>query len=69
MGIKVREHIKSHIRFYKAACMALVPLLACVITCALNDFALWEVYIPASEWNDELFYYKQVEGMVKYGYP
>ena len=69
MGIKVREHIKSHIRFYKAACMALVPLLACVITCALNGFALWEVYIPASEWNDELFYYKQVEGMVKYGYP
>ena len=69
MGSKVRRHIEDHIRFYRAACMALVPLFACLITCAVNGYALRDVYIPASEWNDELFYYKQVEGMVKYGYP
>lgn len=69
MSVKVKEHINRHIRFYKAALMALVPLLVCIVTCALQGHAFWEAYIPASDWNDELFYYKQVEGMVKYGYP
>lgn len=69
MNIKVKEHINRHIRFYKAALMAMVPLLVCIVTCTLQGHAFWEAYIPASDWNDELFYYKQVEGMVKYGYP
>ena len=69
MNVKIQEHIKQHIRFYKAALMALLPLCVCVITCAVQGYAIWDAYIPASEWNDELFYYKQVEGMVKYGYP
>ena len=69
MKVKVEEHIQKHIRFYKAALMALVPLVVCAVTCAVQGYAIWDAYIPASEWNDELFYYKQVEGMVKYGYP
>lgn len=31
--------------------------------------SLFQVYLPASEWNDELIYYKQVEGMIKHGSP
>ncbi len=69
MSTKLKEHIKKYIRFYKAALMALVPLLTCILTCAVEGYAIWDAYIPASDWNDELFYYKQVEGMVKYGYP
>lgn len=69
MKIKIKEHIVRHIRFYKAALMALIPLAACIVTCAAEGYAIWDAYIPASDWNDELFYYKQVEGMVKYGYP
>lgn len=49
--------------------MALLPLLCCVITCAAQGRTIGEVYLPDGEWNDELFYFKQVEGMVKYGYP
>ncbi len=69
MKEKIQKHITKYMRFYKAALMALLPLLVCIITCALQGYAIWDAYIPASDWNDELFYYKQVEGMVKFGYP
>ena len=49
--------------------MSLLPLLCCVITCAAQGRSIAEVYLPAGEWNDELFYFKQVEGIVKFGYP
>ncbi len=69
MNVKVKEHIKKYIRFYKATLMALLPLIVCAVTCAILGYSISDAYIPASEWNDELFYYKQVEGMIKYGYP
>lgn len=28
-----------------------------------------DIYLPAGEWNDEVFYYKQIAAMVKYGIP
>ncbi len=49
--------------------MALLPLLCALAACALEGRSLLEVYLPASEWNDELFYYKQVEGILAHGYP
>ena len=64
MKNRVKEHIIKHIRFYKAALMAFLPLLVCAITCAVQGYAIWDAYIPASDWNDELFYYKQVEGQL-----
>ena len=64
MKVKVEEHIQKHIRFYKAALMALVPLVVCAVTCVVQGYAIWDAYIPASEWNDELFYYKQVENII-----
>lgn len=65
------EQLKSeklHL-FIKAALMAMLPVLCCVIYCAMQGRSLSEVYLPASEWNDELFYFKQVEGVLEYGYP
>lgn len=53
----------------KAVAMALLPLLCCVITCALQGYSMSDVYLPASEWNDELFYFKQVEAILEFGYP
>ncbi len=49
--------------------MSLLPLLTCVIACASAGRTIGEVYLPAGEWNDELFYFKQVEGIVNFGYP
>lgn len=53
----------------KAVLMGLLPLLCCVVACAAQGKAIWDVYLPNSEWNDELFYFKQVEGIVHLGYP
>ncbi len=53
----------------KSLLLALLPPVCCLVYCAGQGRGLAEVYLPVSEWNDELFYYKQVEGMVAYGYP
>lgn len=66
---KLTAFYKKYNVLWKAALMALLPLLCCVVTCAAQGRTIGEVYLPNGEWNDELFYFKQVEGMVKYGYP
>ena len=53
----------------KSLALALLPLLCCVVYCALQGRWIGDVYLPASQWNDELFYYKQVESILNGGYP
>ena len=67
--LKARWTKENRILLLKAGLMALLPLLCCVITCAKDGYGIGQVYLPMSEWNDELFYYKQVEGILSYGYP
>ena len=66
----MKEHLKRNkILYLQAVIMGLLPLLCCVITCGANGYSLRDIYLPASDWNDELFYYKQVESMLEFGYP
>lgn len=60
---------KRYLTMIKAVLLALLPVLCCLMYCAAQGRSLAEVYLPCSEWNDELFYYKQVEGIVSFGYP
>ena len=60
---------KRYVTFGKAVFMAFLPLLCCLVYCAVQGRGIGEVYLPCSEWNDELFYFKQVEGIVNYGFP
>ncbi len=53
----------------KAGLAALLPILCCAVSCAVQGKTIGQVYLPVSEWNDELFYYKQVEAILEYGYP
>ena len=53
----------------KSLLLGLLPIVCCIIYCALQGHWIGEVYLPSSRWNDELFYYKQVEGILRYGYP
>ena len=66
---KAVKWILEHENLLEALLMMFLPLLCCLVTCALEGQSIGRVYLPASEWNDELFYYKQVEGIVHYGYP
>ena len=60
---------KRYITLLKAVLLALLPLLCCLIRTIVEGESISRVYLPASEWNDELFYFKQVEGIVNYGFP
>lgn len=58
-----------YITITKAILLALLPVLCCVVYCASQGRTVGQVYLPNSVWNDELFYYKQVEGIIGFGYP
>lgn len=60
---------KRYITLVKSLLLAMLPLLCCLVYCGMRGRSLGEVYLPSSEWNDELLYYKQVEGIVHFGYP
>ncbi len=49
--------------------LALVPWICVWAYCLLNGQSFGNIYLPASPWNDELFYYKLTEGVLSYGYP
>lgn len=68
--MKVQKWVKDNRgRLLITLLMGLLPLVLCVLYCALYGKALWELFLPGSYWNDELFYYKQVEGMLYRGVP
>ncbi|MBE5883495.1 MAG: hypothetical protein E7291_03580 [Lachnospiraceae bacterium] len=60
---------KRYLTMLKAVLLALLPILCCLISCGMQGKSIGEVYLPVSEWNDELFYFKQVESIVNFGYP
>lgn len=60
---------KRYLTLLKAVLMALLPVVCCLVRTAAEGRSIGQVYLPASEWNDELFYFKQVEGIVNYGFP
>ena len=60
---------KRYITLLKAVLMALLPVVCCLVRTAAEGRSIGQVYLPSSEWNDELFYFKQVEGIVNYGFP
>ena len=45
------------------------PLICAMIYSILGKHGISDVYLPASYWNDELMYYKQVEAVVNFGIP
>ena len=56
-------------RIIGAVSFGLLPLIFCSIYCALYHKGLWDIYLPTSYWNDELFYFKQVDGILAHGVP
>lgn len=49
--------------------LALVPWISAWLYCLMQGQGFSELYLPASPWNDELFYYKLTENVLAYGYP
>ncbi len=49
--------------------LAFVPMICAGLYCLLKGQNFSQIYLPASPWNDELFYYKLTENVLAYGYP
>lgn len=49
--------------------LTFLPLLCCMVYCLKTGNSIRDIYLPASWLNDELIYYKEVEGMVHHGMP
>lgn len=60
---------KRYVYLIKGAIAFLFPLVLCLIYCGAQGKTIGDVYLPNGEWNDELFYFKQVEGIVHGGFP
>ncbi len=63
------QKLKKNENWIKALAMALVPLAAGILYCLGEGKSIFQIFLPASVWNDELFYYKQVEAVVNCGIP
>ena len=44
-----------------------IPVVSCFLLLCSQGMAMNEVFIPGGPRNDDLFYYKQVEGFIHYG--
>ncbi len=49
--------------------LALLPWICAFVYCGFQGQSFSRIYLPASPWNDELFYYKLTESVIGYGYP
>ncbi|MBE6894305.1 MAG: hypothetical protein E7483_01675 [Ruminococcaceae bacterium] len=61
--------LSSNKKLISGILFALIPLFVCVLYAALQGVLIWDITPQSSMWNDELFYYKQIEGMVNSGMP
>ena len=69
------ESMKKYLKTEKgktlagAVVLALLPVFYALLRCLMDGKGISDLYLPASTWNDELFYYKLTENVVNYGYP
>lgn len=64
------QHLKRHKKLIlQIIIFGLFPLICAEIYCLKDAHTISDIYLPMSYWNDELFYYKQVEAVVYYDLP
>ncbi len=72
MFAKIQHSWKNKEKRYfiiRTIVIVLFPVLCCIMLCAKDGKIVTDIYLPNSEWNDELIYYKQVEAAINYGEP
>lgn len=69
MSHSKRFHKEKYNAAVIAFFLALIPIIFAWLYCLLDRQYFSQIYLPASSWNDELFYYKMTESVLEYGYP
>lgn len=67
--IKINFRKDTVLQWLIAAWLFLLPFLCCVAYCLKTGNSIRDIYLPAGLWNDDIIYYKEVEGIVHYGIP
>ena len=61
---------KSNLQlFLKVIILTIFPLFCVIGICIYHGKSFSDLYIPCSEWNDEMVYYKLTESVIDYGIP
>ncbi len=56
-------------RWFAVIWLTIFPFLCCAAYCLKTNNLISDLYLPAGLWNDDIIYYKEVEGIVHYGIP
>ncbi len=60
---------RKHITHLFSAMLIFSPLIGVMLLCAFQGDSLFNVFLPNTIWNDEVFYFKQIESIIDYGTP
>ncbi len=66
---KKNRRFRNRNIFFKAMVLALLPVFCCLVYALTAGHGIKGISLLGSTWNDELFYFKQVEGIISNGYP
>lgn len=66
---KILKQKDTYLKTLNFLWLVFLPLLCCMAYCLKTGNSIREIYLPASQWNDEIIYYKEVEGLLHYGMP
>lgn len=59
--------IKTKFKAYMV--LPLLPIIAVMVYCWRYGASITNYFLPNSQWNDEVVYYKTIEGIIHYGIP
>ncbi len=69
MIMKKKQTFFKSINIPAVVILTLAPLVSVLIQCAFNGISPADIYLPATQWNDEAIYYKIVGGVAACGVP
>ncbi len=64
-----KKNKKNYTFIIWAFLLATLPFIMCIVRIMVSGSSFAELWPSGSVWNDEAFYFKQTEGIVKYGLP
>lgn len=57
------------LKIMKVVACGMIPLVSCILYCAVKGESMGSIYLPNTTCSDDVYYYKMVEGVVKFGAP
>lgn len=63
------QYKNTTVRISMAIVCGFIPILSCILFCLFLGESFQSIFLPNTACSDDIFYYKMVEGIVKFGYP